>query len=298
MLMGRRRSTSLLAVAATFCVAGLAACAPATTPLPESTPTASAPEPSDAGFVAFGDGGTADATQQQVADQMTQWVTAGHRVDALVEAGDNVYPDGDPSRYAAAIDSPYAAVRNASRPLWVALGNHDVQAGHGDAELTHLGLPALPFSKTLAGVQLLFLDSNNVDAAQAAWLDSELSAPGPPLRVVVFHHPAYSCANHGSTASVISTWVPILEAHRVALVLNGHDHYYERFRSGNDVTYAVTGGGGAALYARNPACTGTPGSQATATRHHFLGIEVRGSTLTLTAVARTGETLDQVTITR
>ncbi len=256
------------------------------------------PAPSDAGFIAFGDGGLGDTTQQQVADQMASWVTAGHRVDALVEAGDAVYPDGDPARFAAALDTPYAAVRGGTVPLWVALGNHDVQAGYGSAQLTHLGLPSLPFSKTLDGVQLLFLDANDVSTAQATWLDDTLSAPGPALRVVVFHQPAYSCASHGSTPAVISTWVPILESHHVALVLNGHDHYYERFRSANDVTYVVTGGGGAALYARDPACTGTPPSQATATRHHFLGVEVRGSTLTLTAIARTGETLDTATITR
>ena len=256
------------------------------------------PAPSDAGFIAFGDGGLGDTTQQQVADQMASWVTAGHRVDALVEAGDAVYPDGDPARFTAALDTPYAAARGGTVPLWVALGNHDVQAGYGSAQLTHLGLPSLPFSKTLVGVQLLFLDANDVSTAQATWLDDTLSAPGPALRVVVFHQPAYSCASHGSTPAVISTWVPILESHHVALVLNGHDHYYERFRSANDVTYVVTGGGGAALYARNPACTGTPPSQATATRHHFLGVEVRGSTLTLTAIAWTGETLDTATITR
>ena len=37
-------------------------------------------------------------------------------------------------------------------------------------------------------------------------------------------------------------------APRVALVISGHDHYYERFRSANGVTYVVTGGGGYDLY--------------------------------------------------
>jgi acid phosphatase len=266
-----------------------------------TTGTTIAPHPSnaDSGFIAFGDAGEVTLpTQDQVARQMQTWVAAGHRVDALVEAGDDVYPDGDPSLFAAALDTPYAGLRSSTRPLWVALGNHDVRAGHGAEQLTYLGLPPLPYARTLTGVQILFLDANHPDRAQATWLDARLSEAGPALRVVVFHQPAYSCALHGSTAAVDKLWVPILETHHVALVLNGHDHYYERFTSAKDVTYVVTGGGGAALYTRVPCAAGVPRSQATATRHHFVGIEIRGSTLSLTAVAPTGEVLDTATITR
>ena len=116
---------------------------------------------------------------------------------------------------------------------------------------------------------------------------------------MVFHQPAYSCGTaHGSTPAVDSTWVPTLEAHRVALVVNGHEHLYERFKSANDVTYVVTGGGGAATHPRGTCPGSVPPTQASAARHHFVGFEITGSTLTLTAVARTGETLDTATITR
>lgn len=295
------------AARATLAAAALAllalACQPATTapdPATSDPSTTGTPPTSsaDSGFIAFGDAGMGDATQAQVADQMRAWVSAGHRVDALVEAGDDIYPSGLPAQFPGALDTPYAGLRGPSRPLWVALGNHDVQAGHGAEQLTYLGLPALPYAKTLPGVQLLFLDANHPDVTQRDWLEARLAEVGPALRVVVFHQPAYSCATHGSTPAVDSTWVPILEAHHVALVINGHDHYYERFKSTNDVTYVVTGGGGAALYPRQPTCSGTPTSQATANRHHFVGIEISGSTLSLTTVARTGEALDRATITR
>lgn len=298
-----RASRATAAIATSALALFAVACQPATTAPDRATGTTSttvAPPTSgaDSGFIAFGDAGVGDATQQQVADQMRAWVAAGHRVDALVEAGDDVYPDGDPLLFAGALDTPYAGLRGPHRPLWVALGNHDVEAGHGADQLAYLGLPSLPYVETLPRVQLLFLDANHPDSAQAQWLDDHLSEAGPALRVVVFHQPAYSCAAHGSTPAVDATWVPILEAHRVALVINGHDHYYERFTSTNDVTYAVTGGGGAALYARQTPCIGTPTSQATATRHHFVGIEISGSTLSLTAMARTGEVLDTTIITR
>ena len=78
--------------------------------------------------------------------------------------------------------------------------------GSGNAgadQLAYLGLPSLPYAKTLPGVQLLVLDAKNPDVAQKHQLATQLSAPGPAVRVVVFHQPAYSCGTtHGSTPAV------------------------------------------------------------------------------------------------
>ncbi|HLZ38446.1 MAG TPA: metallophosphoesterase, partial [Mycobacteriales bacterium] len=180
------------------------------------------------GFLAFGDFGNRSG-QSSVARAMRRWA-ATHRIDALVTTGDNVYPNGEPEHYGDALDAPYAVLRRTA-PLWVTLGNHDERRGHGDTQLRHLGLPSLPYTKSLPQVQLLFLDGNRVTRAQGRWLDRELSAPGPRHRVVVFHQPAYSCSRHGSTDDVVDRWVPILERHRVSLVLSGHDHNYQRFVS-------------------------------------------------------------------
>ena len=271
--------------------------APASSPTPTGRTTSTAPPaagPAIAGFVAFGDFGGGPG-QAGVAAQMRHWAS-GHRVDALVTTGDNVYPTGEPQLYASELDAPYQELR-ATRPLWATLGNHDVGAGHGAAELAHLGLPPVPYEKDLPGVQLLFLDANHPDAAQASWLDSALSRPGPPFRVVVFHQPAWSCGLHGSTSAVDGFWVPVIEAHKVALVLNGHDHDYERFTSPGGVTYVVTGGGGQTLYPLVP-CSGTPPEDAKAQTYHFTGVEVAAHTLTMTAVATDGAVIDQAVLTR
>jgi len=221
---------------------------------------------------------------------------AAHRVDALVTTGDNVYPTGDPALYSSQLDVPYRLLR-ATRPLWATLGNHDVATGHGAAELAHMGLPPLPYEKDLPGAQLLFLDANHPDGAQASWLDRALRLPGPLFRIVVFHQPAWSCGPHGSTPGVDAAWVPIFEAHKVALVLNGHDHDYERFTSPAAVTSGVTGGGGQDTYPLVP-CTGTPPRDAQAQKHHFTGIEVTARSLTLTAVGTDGAVIDRAVLTR
>jgi 3',5'-cyclic AMP phosphodiesterase CpdA len=224
---------------------------------------------------------------------MERWVADGHRVDALVTTGDNVYDFGEPRLFRPYLDEPYRNLRR-DRPFWVTLGNHDVAHGHGAKQLAHLGLPALPYAKELPGVRLLFLDANYPDAKQAKWLDERLATPGPPFSVVVFHQPLYSCGLHGSTPAVVANWKAVIESRQTALVLTGHDHDYFRFQSLAGVTYIVTGGGGRNLYPAVPYCV--PEMRASAVRHHFTAVEVYPYRMVVSAVATDGTVFDQVEI--
>src|SRR6185436_2948242 len=93
--------------------------------------------------------------------------------------------------------------------------------------------------------------------AQIAWLQADLAATTREWKVFFFHRPPYSTgAEHGSDLTIRNTFGPIFEQYGVQLVLNGHDHDYERtvpIRTSADpslqaVTYIVTGGGGAPPY--------------------------------------------------
>jgi hypothetical protein len=85
----------------------------------------------------------------------------------------------------------------------------------------------------------------------------------------------------------------------VALVLNGHDHNYQRLVSPAGVTYVVTGGGGRDLYPVDTPCpSGTPRRVADVARHHFTAVEVRRRSLTVEAVARDGTVIDRMVILR
>jgi 3',5'-cyclic AMP phosphodiesterase CpdA len=248
------------------------------------------------GFVAFGDFGGGPA-QGAVAAGMLQWTREGHRVDALVTTGDNVYDFGEPKYFEAYLKAPYRALQTTGRPMWATLGNHDVAAGHGAEQLKFLGLPPLPYAKTLPGVRFLFLDANRpADEAQKQWLAEQLAAPAPPLfTVAVFHQPVFSCGIHGRTPEVIQHWYPMLNSGQVSLVLTGHDHDYERFLSAEGTTYIVTGGGGRNLYPLIPPC-GPPEKRAGAVKHHFTGIEVYSDRMALTVVAVDGSIMDKVDI--
>jgi len=146
----------------------------------------------------------------------------------------------------------------ASRVPWmVAVGNHDMEAwyspnGYGgqDARWTLPGngpdparLPGT-YSFTYGNVGVIALDANDVSyeipanvglssGSQTAWLDKRLgelrARAGIDFIVVFFHHCAYSTTiAHASEGGVREAWVPLFEKHGADLVINGHNHVYER----------------------------------------------------------------------
>ncbi|HEY3241149.1 MAG TPA: hypothetical protein VGL92_16415, partial [Acidimicrobiia bacterium] len=79
------------------------------------------------------------------------------------------------------------------------------------------------------------------------------------------------------------------------LVLNGHDHLYQRFASAAGVTYVVTGGGGRELYPHTAGCN-PPELRASAVRHHFTGVELFADRLVISAVGTDDSVFDRVEI--
>lgn len=292
------RRAALLAA----CLLAVAACGGTDHPAPPASPTTARPgdsttatAPETSGFAAFGDSGGGPG-QPAVAAAIEQWAV-DHRVDALVTTGDNVYDHGEPELFDDQLDEPYSDLR-AGRPMWVTLGNHDVERGYGDEQLGYLGLPELPYARRLPGVHLLFLDGNRLDPTQVEWLEERLSERGPSFRIVVVHQPPYACSRRGGVAYVERLLVPVVERHAGTLVLSGHEHLYQRFTSSARVTYVVTGGGGKSIYAFRPECSVAHLLDAHAEEFHFVGIEIRGEILTGTAVSVSGDVLDRFEVRR
>jgi hypothetical protein len=105
---------------------------------------------------------------------------------------------------------------------------------------------------------------------------------------VFAHKSPYASGAHGSNKDVRAVFGPILEFHRVPLMLAGHDHNYERTEEMNGVTYVVTGGGG-----RGTRAVGK--SSFTAFSHdvlHFVYVTIEGDDLRLYAIDATGREFD------
>jgi 3',5'-cyclic AMP phosphodiesterase CpdA len=143
-----------------------------------------------------------------------------------------------------------------SVPWMVTTGNHDMEAwyspnGYG-GQSARWSLPdngpdpaKAPgvYSFTYGSVGVVALDANDVsyeipankgylDGKQTAWLDKRLgelrARDDIEFVVVFFHHCAYSTSTHASDGGVRDAWVPLFAKHQVDLVINGHNHVYER----------------------------------------------------------------------
>jgi 3',5'-cyclic AMP phosphodiesterase CpdA len=63
---------------------------------------------------------------------------------------------------------------------------------------------------------------------QADWLDGCLGRTGARWKVLMFHHPVFASHPRRESPALARTWGPIFDKHHVDLVLQGHDHAYQR----------------------------------------------------------------------
>jgi acid phosphatase len=111
--------------------------------------------------------------------------------------------------------------------FYASLGNHDVST-EVSYEPFHMGGKRYYTFKS-GSAQFFALDSNYMDPEQVKWLDKELSASGARWKLCFFHHPFYSHARkHGSDVDLRQHLEPLFQKYGVDVVLNGHDHVYER----------------------------------------------------------------------
>jgi hypothetical protein len=196
----------------------------------------------------------------------------------------------------------------ATAPVVVAHGNHEVNAINYYAQLAMPG-DEQSFALDYGPAHLTVLNDSPVDdgalgGAIRDFLAADLAASdGAPWQLVMHHRPLYSASpSHGGDRELRALWEPLFDAHAVDLVLNGHEHDYERtfpMRGGvaqatpaEGTIYVVSGGAGAGLY-DNGADVWTAYSEST---HSGVILEVRQGSLDATAVREDGSLLDRFSI--
>jgi len=238
-------------------------------------------------FVAFGDSGSGTSDQMAIRDQLETVP-----LDLMIHTGDIAYESGTMTQFEDYYFSVYAELIK-SFPMYPSIGNHDESVIYEE----NFDLPWAArghnwYSFDHGDVHFVALDTNEMTAEQASWLESDLAATTLPWKVVYGHHPPYSSGEHGSSMEFRDTFGPILEKYKVDLVLSGHDHDYERIAPQNGVHYVVTGGGG-----RGTRAVGTSSftdfSEAVL---NFVYVEVQGDQLLLHAIDGEGTEFDQLLI--
>ncbi|MET9399935.1 discoidin domain-containing protein [Kitasatospora sp. NPDC002965] len=147
--------------------------------------------------------------------------------------GDNQYDDARLSDFRNYYDKTWGAFKAKTRPV---PGNHETYdpAGSLAGYKSYFGSIAYPQGKSWYSFDegnwhFVALDSNAFDqSAQIDWLKADLAANAKKCVAAYFHHPLYSSGGHGNDPVSRPVW-KILYGARADLVLNGHDHHYERF---------------------------------------------------------------------
>jgi hypothetical protein len=243
------------------------------------------PATADTGILAVGDFGVGGTTERALGASMKTFASHHPSAWLLVTLGDNDYTES-PSAFHTNWVASFGWLGNAGLDVAGTLGNHDVRVANGRYEYDELHMPRARYRRTVGDVQFFILNSNRVNIAQTDWLKQVLPASTATWKIVVFHHPAWTCGAYRSNAAVVEKWVPLFEQYGVQLVLNGHDHNYQRFGPRRGVTYIVHGGGGSHLYPIESCPASYPTRRFARAVHGFLYLRANDSELRVSAYNR------------
>jgi hypothetical protein len=170
------------------------------------------------------------------------------RPDRFVYLGD-VYERGTPAEFANNYTPSYGRLARVTAPT---PGNHDWPEhvrGYDAYWRRAIGkAPPAFYAFSVAGWRLLSLNSevaHDLGSAQLRWLRRRLRGAGT-CRIAFWHRPRFSAGTHGDQGDMQPVW-DALRGH-ARIVLNGHDHDMQRFRSRDGIVGFVSGAGGRSHY--------------------------------------------------
>jgi acid phosphatase type 7 len=188
---------------------------------------------------------------------------------AVLPLGDLQYPNGSFANFQASYDRTWGTFKGRTHP---APGNHEYETPGAAGYYRYFGQRAHPplgyYSFDLGAWHLVALNANcdAIDCArEQRWLGRNLRHDHSLCQLAYWHQPRFSSGPHGSDPAYSGFW-NTLYRFGADVVLNGHDHDYERFAklapnehfSGRGIREFVVGTGGASHYAFGPP---VPGSQ-------------------------------------
>jgi acid phosphatase len=214
-------------------------------------------------FAALGDAGTGNSEQRAVAEQMLA-VQRRSQFDLTLFLGDNIYESGSPREIEKKFLKPYRRLLQNGVEVRGSIGNHDARSETGVLlQQLIFGMGAktyYSFVKNDRLIEFFALDStllineasDPAREAQLRWFENRLAESKAVWKIVFLHHPLYSSAKrHGNASSdekdvlrLRQSIEPLLVKYAVDIVLNGHDHVYERPKMQAGIQYFTSGSGG------------------------------------------------------
>jgi hypothetical protein len=148
-------------------------------------------------------------------------------------AGDLAYFQGTAQQFRDCYDPSWGRHLGRTRPV---PGNHEYESPGAAPYFAYFASSAGPpglgyYSFTVGEWHVVALNSNlpmSLGSAQQAWLREDLSANRAVCVAAIWHHPLFSAGPNGPSNEVRELWRTLYDA-GADVVINGHDHLYERF---------------------------------------------------------------------
>ena len=162
---------------------------------------------------------------------------------AVFNAGDDQYESGTLSAFLSYYGPTWGRLKAITHPV---AGNHEYLTPGAAGYFDYFGPAAGDRSKGYYSLEvgawhLIVLNSNcgelpagtgadgcDEGSPQNDWLEQDLAASTSLCTLALWHHPRFSSGVHGNDTSMGSFWDD-LYASGADVVINGHDHDYERF---------------------------------------------------------------------
>ncbi len=157
--------------------------------------------------------------------------------DAVLALGDTQYNSGTASQFADSYQPSWGRFLAITHP---AVGNHEYGSPNAAPYFAYFGAAAGDpakgyYSYDLGAWHMIVLNANctkiggcHAGSDQEAWLRSDLTAHPLGCTLAYWHQPRFSSGQHGDDILTSAFWDDLYTA-GAELVLNGHDHDYERF---------------------------------------------------------------------
>ena len=254
-------------------------------------------KPGSLKFAVIGDNGTGETPQYEVGKQMLAWHGKFPFVLAVM-MGDNIYGSDRPQDFQQKFELPYKPLLDAGVKFYASLGNHDSPEQRFYTFYNMDGKRYYSFKAPAQDVRFFALESTYMDKEELAWLEKELDGSREDWKIMFFHHPLYSSSRtHGSEVKLRAVIEPLFIKFNVSLVLNGHDHVYERIKPQNGIPYFVEGSSG--QLRDGDLRKGSPlTAKGFDTDRTFMLMEIDKDELSFLAVSRRGDVVDSGVIHR
>ena len=165
----------------------------------------------------------------------------GNISGTILTLGDNAYESGTIEEFNNCYDPTWGQFIDHTHP---SVGNHEYRTPDAAGYFSYFGSAAGDpqqgyYSYDIGTWHIIVINSNcseiggcDTNSPQLTWLTADLASHPALCTLAYWHHPLFSSGLHGNDGDMKPVWQALYNA-GVELVLNGHDHDYERFAPQN-----------------------------------------------------------------